>query len=98
MISKYVIKSPIISEKSTAEAAATVPHYYFLVEKEATKGEIKTFLKEVLGVEALSVRTAIVPRKSKRVASKARLTSFRPSYKKAIVVLKKGQKLDLFEK
>jgi ribosomal protein L23 len=92
------IKSSIVSEKSTGQAGYKVPQYSFLVDKRTTKGEIKAYLKVVLEVDAVTVNTLIIPGKIKRVASKARQSSRRASYKKAIVTLKSGQKLDLYEK
>lgn len=98
MIRHNLVKNPIISEKSTGLAQYAVPQYSFLVDKKATKGEIKAFLKTVLAVDAVNVRTMVASGKSKRVLGKSGRKSRTASYKKAVVTLKSGQKLDLYEK
>ena len=86
---------PIITEKSMGQSAAN--RYVFQVAISATKGAIEAELKRVFGVDALEVRTMIMPGKKKRILKTYRFKTT-PKWKKAIVKLKEGQKLDLFPK
>ncbi len=90
MANKFLIKSPVISEK--AHDIGKMGKYVFLVDKKATKPEIKKALKEIYKVEATDVNISITPGKPRRVKGHEALTS---GYKKAYVQLKEGQKLDI---
>lgn len=92
-MSKFLIKHPIISEKSTNLSA--FGKYVFLVHKKATKPEIKKNLKTLYKVDAKDVR--VINIKSKKIFI-GRMPGIKPGYKKAIVTLKKGQKLDIIPK
>lgn len=71
--------------------------YVFQVALEATKGAIEAELKRVFGVDALEVSTMIMPGKKKRILKTYRFKTT-PKWKKAIVKLKEGQKIDIFPK
>ncbi len=90
MANKFLIKRPIISEK--AHDLSAMGKYVFLVEKNATKPEIKKALKEIYKVDATDVNVSNNPGKPRRVKGHEALTS---NYKKAYVQLKEGQKLDI---
>lgn len=79
-----VIKQPIITEKSTAQASQG--KYTFEVDKKASKGEIKRAVEELFGVKVLDVRTANIRGKG-----------VRGDWKKAVVTLKEGDKIDIFD-
>ena len=87
-----VIKRPIITEKSSTLAEKLV--YTFEVDKDANKVEIKNAIETIFNVKVEDVRTINVKRKAKRMG---RYEGFKPSYKKAIVRLAAGQKIDAFE-
>lgn len=87
-----VIRAPIVTEKSDA-MRETANAYAFEVDRRATKLEIKAAMKQLFGVDPVDVRTAVVRGKFKRVGKSI---GKRPNWKKAIVVLKEGQTLDLF--
>ena len=87
-----VIKSPIVTEKSVD--LASKGKYVFKVGLTATKGFIKEEVKRLFGVDAVKVHTSIIPGKNRRVKN-SRSTTRSPSWKKAIVELKEGQKIDL---
>ncbi len=89
-----VIKRPIITEKSTAQASQG--KYTFEVDKKAAKGEIKRAVEELFGVKVLGVRTANIRGKEVRVGRR-RMLSKRSDWKKAVVTLKEGDKIDIFE-
>jgi len=85
-----IIIHPIITEKSTG--LQEVGKYSFKVDKRANKKEIMRAVKEVFGVHPVSCAVINVASKLKRVRIQAGYTA---SWKKAIVTLKKGEKLDL---
>lgn len=89
-----VIIGPIVTEK--AMKASENDKYSLLVAKEASKTDIKNALRELFKVNTVSVHTSITKGKSVRVGMK-RSEIDKPSLKKAIVKLKKGQKISAFE-
>ena len=89
-----VIRRPLITEKSTSlkESQGTV---CFEVHRAATKPEIKKAVESLFGVKVAGVRVANVHGKVKR---QGRYVGRRPDWKKAFVVLKKGEKMiEFFE-
>ncbi|MBI3888017.1 50S ribosomal protein L23 [Candidatus Microgenomates bacterium] len=86
--------SPIVSEKSMQDAALN--KYTFRVDKDANKAKIYTEIVNTFNVKPVSIRTVVV--KGKTVINrKTRNTTKTESWKKAIVELKKGEKIDLFD-
>lgn len=88
-----VIQRPIISEKSTA-LAEVAGKYAFEVAVEARKEEIRDAVQQLFSVKVRSVRTMIVHGKVKRTG---RFETKRPNWKKAIVTLAEGQKIEFFQ-
>ena len=89
-----VIRRPLITEKSSAlkETQDTV---CFEVHRQATKPEIKKAVESLFGVKVADVRVANMHGKVKR---QGRFAGRRPDWKKAFVVLKKGEKMiEFFE-
>lgn len=82
-----LIVRPVISEKSMD--AASDRQYTFVVNKTASKTQIKTAVEEVFGVKVERVNTINRLGKVKR---NGRHESRRPSTKKAIVTLKADSK------
>ena len=87
-----VIQGPVLSEKSMA-LVEIANQYTFKVALKANKHEIKTAIKNVFKVGVLSIKTVIVPGKTKRVG---KFEKKRSRWKKAIVQLPVGQKISLF--
>ena len=87
-----VIKRPIISEKSTA-LAEVGNRYVFEVATASNKQEIRDAVQRLFNVKVREVRTLIVHGKVKRVG---RFETKRSNWKKAIVTLAEGQKIDFF--
>ena len=87
-----IIKRPVISEKSTL---LTESHgkYVFEVAPDANKIQIKQAIEEVFKVGVVKVRTMRMPGKTKRVRLQLGRT---PMWKKAIVTLKEGDRIELF--
>lgn len=87
MFAQDIIKKPLLTEKSYA--GIQDKKYTFVVDKKANKTEIKKAVEEIFGVQVEKVNTANVRGKMKRMGKNQGLT---PSYKKAIVQLKKDSK------
>ena len=86
----FLIKRPWITEKATD--LATKGKYVFQVSAGATKPDIKKAVKEVYKVDAVTVN--VVNRHPKRKRFGPALKGASGGYRKAIVTLKAGQKID----
>ncbi|MGF1534402.1 MAG: 50S ribosomal protein L23, partial [Bernardetiaceae bacterium] len=72
--------------------------YTFIVDKKATKAQIRQVIEYFYKVNVEKVRTAIMPGKPKTRYSKARISSgHTKAYKKAYVKLQAGEYIDLYE-
>lgn len=83
---------PWITEASTA--AMELNKYVFRVGSESSKLEIKKAIEELYKVKVMSVNTISIPRKFKNYG---RTPGWKSGFKKAIVSLKAGDKIELFE-
>ena len=90
----YVIKRPILTEKSLTEAGRG--WYTFAVSLTADKPEIAREVGSRYNVTVRSVRTMRVPGKTRRVGRRM-VPRKRPDWKKAVVRLKAGQTIDAFQ-
>ena len=94
MDARDVIVSPRITEKSMANALGH--QYSFVVHPEATKTQIRHAIEEIFKVNVLHVNTVNVRGKARNFARRGlRTTGKQSDYKKAIVTLKAGQKIEL---
>ena len=89
-MSVFIIKKPHITEKATD--LSKIGKYVFMVEPSATKNEIKKALKKIYGVDVLKIQTITRQPKMKKFRNRA---GAKPGYKKAVVTLKEGQKIDI---
>ena len=88
-----IIIKPLITENSMDMLADK--KYAFKVMKSATKPEIAKAVEEMFGVEVLSVHTANIKKKPKRLGVNSGYTA---AWKKAIVTLKPDSKtIEFFE-
>jgi len=87
-----IIIKPLVTEKSMDLLADN--KYTFIVDKRSNKTEIKNAIESIFKVKVERVSTLIVKGKPKRMGKYEGRTSDR---KKAIVSLKSGQKIKLFE-
>lgn len=90
-----VVRKPIITEKSVAEAS-TKNIYLFEVNPNANKHQISAEVERMYSVTVESVRTVMRPRKKKRTGKKRVVRMTAPG-KKAFVHVKAGQKIAVFE-
>ena len=89
-----ILQKPLISEKSMKLAQQNL--YTFLVSKDTTKKTIAKYVAEKFKVTVLSVKTGTTKGK-KKVQRAARKSYTLPDIKKAMVLVKAGQKIALFE-
>lgn len=93
MKTHQVLRRPLITEKSTAKQGET-NQYFFEVDKKATKNDVRDAVENVFKVTVTCVRTLNVPGKRKRVGKSVGMTS---DWKKAIVTLKEGERIEIME-
>ena len=94
MDARDVIVAPRITEKAMADALSM--QYTFVVHPDATKTQIRHAIEEIFKVNVLNVNTVNVRGKKRTFARRNRRTTGRQSdYKKAIVTIKAGQKIEL---
>lgn len=92
---KKILIKPILTEK-TYSLASDLNQYTFEVTLKATKDEVNRAVREKFGVEVIKIR--IINKLGRSVSfGKTRIPGKRKNQKKAIVTLKKGDKIDLFE-
>ncbi len=89
-----ILLQPVISEKSYIMANA-MNKYVFLVDHSASKIEIEKEVEKQYKVKVTDVNTVVRPGKLKR-NWKTRAQIRRSDEKKAIVTLKKGDKIEEF--
>ncbi len=89
-----VILGPIVSEKSMSDASKG--KYTFKVSKKATKKDIRKAIEEQFKVNVLKVSTITIKGRSVKAGIK-RIESFKEPFKKAILQLKEGQKIAIFD-
>lgn len=86
-----IIKRPLHSEKSVGARNLT-NSYHFEVDKRANKIQVKETVEKLFNVQVLSVRTLNKNGKKRKYRNREFKTS---SWKKAIVTLKEGNRIDL---
>ena len=103
---EQIIKRPLLTEKGTRlketggspdselDAETTKPQLLFEVARDANKVEIRHAVEKLWNVSVVSVRTAVVRGKEKRMG---RFVGRRSNWKKAIVTIAAGQNIEFFE-
>lgn len=90
-----VLRRPIVTEKSNYQSSK-LNQIAFEVADDASKGLIKDAVEFLFEVKVVRVNvTNVAPKRTRRQNRQIRLR--RSGYKKAIVTLAPGQKVDLFE-
>jgi len=89
-IAYRVLKAPQITEKATNLAEKN--QYVFKVYPKTNKIEIKTAIEDLYNIDVLSVIIIKVRPKRRRLG---RISGWRAGYKKAIVKIKAGQKIEV---
>jgi len=93
---REVIVRPVVTERSMELSAGDLgdPQYAFIVVRDANKLEIKNAVEKLFNVSVSQVNTMNYRGKARRVG---RHLGRRPAYKKAIVRLKDGESIDVYE-
>ena len=88
-----IIRRPVITEKNTYLMERG--QYTFEGAREANKVEIKQAIETAFpNVKVVAVNTMIMPRKQRR---RGRIIGELPAWKKAVVTLREGDRIELFE-
>jgi len=89
----HIIKRPLVTEKSSVQKEAS-NQVTFEVHPEANKVEIRKAVEALFKVKVLKVHTANFEGKKKRLGKHQ---GKRSDWKKAVVTLKSGDKIEFFE-
>jgi large subunit ribosomal protein L23 len=90
---RAVVRRALVTEKGTRLREGQ-NGFLFEVARDANKIQIKKAVESIFNVKVDTVRTLRVHGKPKRMG---RYAGHRPDWKKAVVTLKKGQSIELFE-
>lgn len=85
---------PVITEKTMGMAKKN--WYTFAAPINQNKNELRKLIKDIFKVEVLKIRTVVVKGKRRRSAKSRKIRQL-PDWKKTMVLLKEGQKIDLFD-
>src|SRR4051812_3279277 len=103
---EQIIKRPLLTEKGTRlkesggqgggglDPESNKSQLLFEVARDANKIEIRNAVEKLWNVDVLSVRTAVVRGKEKRMG---RFVGKRSNWKKAVVTIAAGQNVEFFE-
>ncbi len=86
-----VLLRPVITEKSMSQTNAR--RYTFAVAKDATKQEIAEAVAIAFKVDVIAVNTSTVPGKERRLG---RRIGRRPDWKRAVVTIAEGQRIERY--
>ncbi len=85
-----ILKTPHITEKATDLTKKN--QYVFKIFPRANKVEIKKAVENLYGVDVISVRVINISPKKRRLG---RISGWKSGYRKAIVRIKEGQKIEV---
>jgi large subunit ribosomal protein L23 len=92
-----VLIKPLITEKMT-KIGERLNQFGFVVERTATKDQIRAEVEKMYGVEVDRVNTMVYAGKRiQRFTKSGMVNGSKRAFKKAIVTLKNGQTIDFFE-
>jgi large subunit ribosomal protein L23 len=94
MDQKTVIKQPVVSEKSIAQAENGV--YSFKVTSDANKLEVKDAVEKLFKVTVTSVNMMKVKGRTRKFGRKGKMGRM-ADWKKAVVTLKSGDKIEIMK-
>ena len=93
MIYYDIIRSPLITEKTTIQKEAS-NQVSFKISRKANRIEIKRAIENIFNVKVAGVRTMQVKGKTKQ---RGHIVGKRRNWKKAIVTLMPGERIEFFE-
>ena len=96
LVAAQIILRPVISEKSMDETQRG--KYTFRVHSNANKLQVKQAIEELFKVNVTNVTVSTTKAKEKsRNRGRARIEGWTSPWKKAVVTLASGQKIEFFE-
>lgn len=91
-----ILVKPLVTEKMTQQSER-FDRYGFIVDRRATKPQIKKAVEALYNVDVAEVNTMVYGGKVKsRYTKGGVITGKTNAYKKAIVTLEKGQSIDFY--
>ncbi len=93
-MSQTIIIKPVVTEKSMQ--STNPAKFTFMVAQSATKTEIKKAINDAFKVNVVSISTSKIKGKRKRIGTR-RIEVYETFSKKATIMLKKGERISLFE-
>jgi large subunit ribosomal protein L23 len=90
-----ILKRPIDTEKARYQGELYEPQYSFEVDRRANKQQVKEAVERIFDVKVLKVRMINVKPKQGRYGR--RVIVRKSGWKKAIVTLAEGERLEIFE-
>jgi large subunit ribosomal protein L23 len=94
MTPEAIVKRPLVLTEKGNRLRESHNQYQFEVERTANKAQIKDAIETLFSVKVLSVRTMNVRGRMRRMG---RAKAKNQNWKKAIVQLKAGETIDVFE-
>ena len=89
-----VLRRPVVTEKSNAQAGAD-NQYTFEVDRRANKMQVKDAVETAFNVKVLEVNIVNIPAKKGRYGRT--IVTKKPAFKKAVVTLAQGNEISFFE-
>jgi large subunit ribosomal protein L23 len=89
-----IIIKPVLTEKTLIQSSKGV--FTFMVDLSANKNQIALAINKLYNVHVVSVKTLRLPGKTRRVGKKMTYIT-KSDWKKAIVMLKKGEAIEAFQ-
>jgi large subunit ribosomal protein L23 len=91
-----ILQKPVVTEKISAQGER-LNRYGFVVDKRANKLQIRSAIEQMYGVTVEDVNTMVYPsRKKTRMSKSGIIEGTRSGFKKALVTLKDGDKIDFY--
>jgi large subunit ribosomal protein L23 len=91
-----VLRRPLVTEKSSYQSGK-LNQYSFIVADTATRTQVKDAIETLYDVSVVRVNVINVPAKRGRRLRSRRLLVRKAAYRKAIITLAQGQRLEFFE-
>ena len=96
LLASEVVLKPVISEKSMDETQRG--KYTFRVHADANKLQVKQAIEELFKVNVIDVNVSTTkPKEKSRGRGRGRIKGWTTGWKKAVVTLASGQKIEFFE-
>ena len=89
-----ILQKPMVTEKSV-NLSSNQNQYIFMVALSATKNEVRKVIQDLYGVHVLRVNMINTMGKKRRVGAHE---GFKPGFKKAIVFLAEGEKIEVMSR